>query len=232
MLKAAVAVLIAGLGLSGCVGTDAGAVVRETKSLELDKSELVRFDLRMGAGELRLTGGSPKLLDADFEYGEALGRPSVVYHASGSTADVIVDQESRSTLLGNSKNRWNIRLNDSVPAELALHLGAGAGHFVLGSVNIRRLEVNLGVGEAVVDLRGTPSHSYTAEIHGGVGEATVYVPRSAAISLATSHGLGDIKVSGLEQQDHRWVNPDHESAPVVIQLDVRSGIGEIRVSAE
>ena len=70
------------------------------------------------------------------------------------------------------------------------------------------------------------------QIHGGVGSATVRLPASVAISATASGGLGSIDVSGLEQRDGRWVNPRAGSSPVTIDLDVRGGIGEIKIVAE
>ena len=58
--------LVAGfLCLTGC-GHDfgpAGPERTETRSIDLDKSEEVRVDLKMGAGELRVRGGADKLME-------------------------------------------------------------------------------------------------------------------------------------------------------------------------
>ena len=64
--------------LAGCTeGVHLGPPVHETKVLELDKSELTRVELKMGAGELRVNGGTPKLMEGDFTYNVAGWKPQM-----------------------------------------------------------------------------------------------------------------------------------------------------------
>src|SRR5260370_22837704 len=68
-----------------------GPAQHDTQTIELDKTELTRVEIRMGAGELRAAGGSPKLLDADFTY-PANGRPVVRYNASSFRGQLSVEE--------------------------------------------------------------------------------------------------------------------------------------------
>jgi hypothetical protein len=44
-------------------------------------------------------------------------------------------------------------------------------------------------------LRGEPKRDYNVQVHGGVGQATVYLPRDAAISAtAVKGGIGEIRL--------------------------------------
>ena len=47
----------------------------ETRSIPLDQSEEVRVDLKMGAGELRVHGGSDQLMEGRFTYNRLRLRP-------------------------------------------------------------------------------------------------------------------------------------------------------------
>src|SRR6267154_955645 len=58
----------------------------DTKSIELDKSELVRVVLKMGAGELNVRGGSSKLMDAEFNFSNPRLKPEVHYDGAGLRA--------------------------------------------------------------------------------------------------------------------------------------------------
>ena len=82
------------------------------------------------------------------------------------------------------------------------------------------------------DLRGNPKRSYDVRINGGVGQATIHLPKSVGISATAVGGIGEVNVSGLEKRNGRWINPGHESDPVTIRLDVKGGIGQIDVVAE
>ena len=67
------------------------------------------------------------------------------------------------------------------------------------------------------------------QIRGGVGETVVHLPKDVGISATATKGIGDISVDGLEQRDGVWVNPDRIGAPVTVRLDVRGGVGQIRL---
>src|SRR5690242_14354908 len=164
----------------------------ETRSIDLDKTEMLRVELHFGAGELRLSGGSPKLLEADFNYDGGYAKPIVDYRASSFRGDLRISQSRNFSGFNNGDYKWDLRLNDKVATDLVAHLGVGEVHLDAGSLNLRSVEVHMGVGELVLDLRGTPKRSYDVEIHGGVGEATVYLPKSVGISARTTGGIGDI----------------------------------------
>jgi len=233
MLKQRLAVVATAMFVSGCgLAVDSGPLVHDTKVIELDRSEMTRVDLKIGAGALRVEGGSPKLMEADFHHNANSPTPSVEYHVSDAIGELNVFQDPGTRTFGNKRNDWTVKLNDTIPVEVAVHVGAGEGRIKLGSLNLRKVELHLGVGEVQVDLRGAPTQSYDATIHGGIGEATVYLPSTVAISATARHGIGDVEVRGLEKRDGLWINPGHESAPVTIRLDVTSGIGSIRLIAE
>ena len=207
-----------------------GEPVHQTKVLELDKSELTRVELKLGAGELRVTGNSPKLLEADFDYNSPGWKPEVDYHSTGVRGDIQISNSASAAPHGESK--WNLRFNDSVLMDLVVKMGAGEAHLNLGSLNLRSVAFNLGAGEVDVDLRGDPKRSYDVQINGGVGQATVHLPSSVAISATAVGGIGEVNVRGLEKRGGRWINPLHENAPVAIRLDVKGGVGQIDLVAE
>ena len=207
-----------------------GEPVHQTKVLELDKSELTRVELKLGAGELHVTGNSPKLLEADFDYNSPGWKPEVDYHSTGVRGDIQISNSASAAPHGESK--WNLRFNDSILMDLVVKMGAGEAHLNLGSLNLRSVAFNLGAGEVDVDLRGNPKRSYDVQINGGVGQATVHVPSSVAISATAVGGIGEVNVRGLEKRGGRWINPLHENAPVTICLDVKGGVGQIDLVAE
>lgn len=222
------------LALGGCTFNveHTGADQHETQSIELDKSEMVRVDIKMGAGELDVDGGSQKLMDGDFTYNIASWKPAVTYNSSGFRGNLLIQQPGHSHGGGNVNYRWNVRLNDKVPMDVDAELGAGEARMNLGALNLRSVHVDMGVGEVRLDLRGAPSRDYTVQINGGVGQATVFLPRDVGIVANASGGIGNINVSGLEKRDGQWINPAHENAPVTIHLDIHGGIGEIRLVAD
>lgn len=214
-----------------------GPTRHETRVVELshggtDQSEMARVSLKMGAGELQLNGGAPSLLDADFTYNVPSWKPILIDDSTGVRREIRIEQPNNSQASSNSIYKWNLRLNDNVPVDVVAHLGAGEARMILGSVNLRSLEVEMGVGELHLDLTGHPRRDYNVNLTGGVGQATVILPASAGIVANAHGGIGDISVRGLEKRGGSWINPAHEQAPVTIHLNVQGGVGQINVVAQ
>jgi hypothetical protein len=186
----------------------------------------------MPAGELRVGGGSPKLLDANIRFNVPAWKPNIDYQKNGGRATLTVEQIGMTTGFSNTVNAWDLKFNDTVPIAFTAHVGAGESTLALGSLNLQSVEVEVGAGETTVDLRGTPKRSYDVKVNASVGEARIRLPRGAAIVVTATHGIGGVDVNGLVQQGNTWVNPGHEQDPVVIHLDVRGGVGEIHVDVE
>ena len=205
-----------------------GPTRTETRSVDLDNSELVRAEIKMGAGELRVHGGSPKLVDAEFNFNRPSARPNVRYDSTSFRGHLLVDEPSGVRHV-NSKNRWDLRFNDEKPLDLIVHFGAGEGRLDVGSLKLRSLEIHMGVGELRVDLRGMPRNDYDVSIHGGVGEATIYLPDGVGVVADAHGGIGGISARGLEKRDGRYVNEAYGHAKTTIRLDVHGGIGAINL---
>jgi hypothetical protein len=183
----------------------------------------------MGAGEREVTSGAQSLLDGDFAFNVPSLKPSIAYAIEDGTGALQVSQGSAS---GSYENTWRLRLDESTPLDLRIHLGAGDTRLVLGRVNLRSLEIDLGAGDQTIDLRGMPASSYRVDVQAGAGDTTIQLPPSVGISAKLSGLIGDRNVSGLEKRGDRWVNARAESSPVTIDLQVRHAIGDLRVAAE
>jgi N-terminal domain of toast_rack, DUF2154 len=223
--------------LSGC-GPDwspPGPERSETRSVELDNSEEVRAELRMGAGELRVRGGAAKLMEARFVYNRLRLRPEVTYHRGAGFRGHLLVEEPSGVHGGSNRYQWDLAFNDDKPLDLEVKCGAGESQLDLGELSLRRLNVEMGVGELHLDLRGTPKNDYAVSIRGGVGEATVYLPGGGGrvgIEAEARGGIGGIQTSGLEKRDGRYVNDALGHAKTTVRLDIQGGIGSIRLIAE
>lgn len=203
----------------------------ETRTIERDTAETARVDMQMGAGELRIAGGAASLLEANFNYNVPAWKPEIHYHSFAGRADLSIRQPAAGHI-GNNKSDWDLRLNNDIPTDFLLHFGAGEAHLDLGSLNLRSVEVEMGVGEIHIDLRGTPKHDYNVRIRGGIGEATVNLPANAGIYAKAEGGLGEIQVRGLRKENGRWLNEWYDSDRPQVRVDVSGGIGQINLIAE
>jgi N-terminal domain of toast_rack, DUF2154 len=229
-------VVLAGVAacLASCnfTSTPTGPVTHESRSVDLDQTELARVGLKMSAGTLKVKGGSSKLMDADFAYNVASWKPEVRYNNTGARGDLTIEQPVSGGHFGEITYIWELRLNDQVALDLSATLGAGEANLNLGSMSLRSLEIEMGAGELNLDLRGQPKRSYDVRIRGGVGEATVHLPKDAGIEADVLGGIGDISARGLRKEQDRYVNDALNTSKVRIHLNIRGGVGSITLIAE
>jgi hypothetical protein len=210
-----------------------GPTRHEFREFDRQGVERMRLDLHMGAGEVKVRGGATQLARADFTYNVDSWKPEVAYHTVGGTSDLSIEQPGSShTHIGDTTYIWDVQVANDIPVEVIAHLGAGSARLDLASLTVRRVEVDMGVGELNLDLRGTPKHDYDVHIHGGVGEATIHLPHDVGIYATGSGGIGDIHTEGLRKQGDHWVNDAFDNAKVRIRVDVEGGIGQINLIAD
>jgi predicted membrane protein len=113
-----------------------------------------------------------------------------------------------------------------------VNLGAGEAKLDLGSLSLRKIDVEMGVGEVRLDLRGTPKNDYNVRIRGGVGDATVLLPRDVGVYAEARGGIGDISAPGLRHDGERYYNDAYRKSPVTVRLDVQGGVGSIKLISE
>lgn len=221
------------LSLAGCVleHVQTGPTEHDTKSIPLDKSELVRAEVRIGAGDLKMRGGSSQLVDADFLYNVPSWKPEVRYDGGGFRGHLTIQQPGHEhNNFGHTKYEWDLRFNNDVPLSLNLHFGAGRAQLDLGSLSLEDLNIEMGVGKLDLDLKGNPKKDYQVRIHGGVGDATIYLPESVGVIAEAHGGIGAIDVRGLQKHGDRYVNSAYENhAKVNVRLNVNGGIGAIHL---
>jgi hypothetical protein len=209
-----------------------GSVEQNSQTVELKGAKSVQAQIEMGAGELIVRGGAAQLMDADFRYRARDGKPEVQYGVNGSRGTLDVRQPSHHSIGGNDKNRWEVRLNEDVPLDITVKMGAGEGRLDLGNTALHSLDVEIGAGEMKVDLTGHPRGDIDVRIHGGVGEATVRLPRRARLDVEAHGGIGEISARGMTKRGDRWVNEPTGAADATIHVSVNGGIGQINLICE
>ncbi|MBA2534916.1 MAG: hypothetical protein H0V21_07880 [Rubrobacter sp.] len=208
-----------------------GKMQRESKSVDPKNAQFSRAQLKMGAGELTLTGGADQLMEADFSYNVAEWKPKVSYDVSGDEGELILKQGSSdgSGLSGEARNEWDIRLNDEIPTDLVVQMGAGENDLDLDSLTLMGLDLQMGAGKSTVDLTGDYAKGFEASIEGGVGEATVLLPSKVGVMAKAEGGLGKINAEGLKKVGDSYVNDAYGESDVTLNVDVQGGVGEINL---
>ncbi len=209
-----------------------GSVERETRTVDLQSAKSVQVEVDMGTGDLTMRGGAAQLLDADFRYRTSDGKPEVQYNMNGTRGTLTVRQPSHHSMGNNDKNQWVLQLNESVPMDISVKMGAGEGRLELGNTALHSLDVEVGAGEMKVDLTGHPHGDIDVRMRGGVGEATVRLPKRARLDIEAHGGIGEISAHGLTKRGDRWVNEPAGETEATIHVSVNGGIGQINLICE
>src|SRR5215212_6372703 len=179
VMMAATVVLTGACGMQpGGTQQEVGKMQEESKSVDLKNADSGRAQLKMGAGELHITGGADQLMEADFSYNVSEWKPKVCYDVSGGKGELLVKQgdANSGSLDGKARNEWDINFNDEVPTDLVVQMGAGESDLDLDSLTLKGLDLQMGAGKTTIDLTGDYAQSFDTSIEGGVGEATVLLP--------------------------------------------------------
>lgn len=169
VMMAAMVVLAGACGTQGSGTQQVGKMQHDSKSVDPEDARSARAQLKMGAGELNLTGGADRLMDADFSYNVSDWKPRISYDVSGKKGELVVKQGSAEGggLSGGARNEWDVSLNDKLPTDLVVQLGAGESDLDLDSLTLKialgacRFKAKLGEVDAWV-----PEHITTRPTEG------------------------------------------------------------------
>lgn len=232
VMMIATAVLTGACGMQpGGTQQQVGKMQEESKSIDLKNAESVRAQLKMGAGELHVTGGADQLMEGDFSYNVSEWKPKVSYGVSGGEGELVVKQGSANSgsLGAKARNEWDITMNEEVPTDLVVKMGAGESDLDLDSLSLTGVDLKMGAGKSTVDLTGDYAKSFDASMEGGVGEATVLLPSEVGVKAKAEGGLGKINAEGLERVGDSYVNAAYGESDVTLSVDVKGGVGEINL---
>jgi hypothetical protein len=227
-------VLFAALLLASC-GSEArvGELRTESQSVELGDAKSVRVEINMGAGDLEVTSGADKLLEADFTYNVAKLKPEVKY----TDGTLVVRQPNVSGLpalpgITDYRNEWSIRLSDGVPMDLSVDLGAGASNLKLAGLSLTGLDVSLGAGEYMIDVSGDWVRDLDVTIDAGAANVSLRLPRDVGVRVKVESGPNTIEATGLTQDGNVYTNAAYGEPEVTMQIDIEAGIGQINLEVE
>jgi hypothetical protein len=248
------AIVLVVLVVSGCdEGARVGDLQTKSETVELGSADSVSVDIEMGAGELDVSGGSDELLEATFTYNVEELNPGATY----SNGNLVVQHDDIKEGIGtffdldDYRNEWDLRLNEGVPMEMSIDLGAGRTDLTLGSLALTSLDINagagdvhldlsgsqflnrldfdMGAGEITLDLTGDWQDDLDAAIKGGVGQISLKLPSNVGVRIVVNTGIGGVDTSGLTKDGDTYTNDAYGDSEVTLHIDIDGGIGQINL---
>ncbi|MCK4664156.1 MAG: hypothetical protein KAT68_14910 [Bacteroidales bacterium] len=240
-------------------GNDETELIKETKVISLDNVEKVNTKIIMSAGKLLIKEDSVSLLKAAFAYNNEDWKPRVRYEVIDSLGVLKIlpakipktdDDEEHI----NIKNVWDIHLSNKVPMDLSLKFGAGDGDLYLGNLLLENLDIKLGagsvlvdlknsrklselnlkmgVGETTIDLSGDISTDLDASIEGGIGQFTLILPKNIGTKVSVKRGIAKIEADDFIKKGNTYKNDVYGDTEVTLNIHIRAGIGNVDLKLE
>ena len=226
-----IALVLFGVLLAGCgSGAKVGPLQIESQSVELGGAKSVDVDINLGAGDLKVTGGAEKLLEADFTYNVDKLKPAVEY----TDGTLVLRQPENKGLpdlrgITDFRNEWNLHLYDGVPMNLKLNMGAGTSDLQLAGLSLTGLDVILGAGKSTVDLSGEWGRDLDVTIDAGAADLVVKLPTNAGVRVEVNRGPAVIDAPDLTQDGNVYTNDAYSVSNVTLQVTLKTGIGRVQL---
>ena len=220
--------------LSGCSSAPkVGALQTESQSVELGDAKSVNVNVNMGAGNLTVSGGAEKLLEADFTYNVAKLKPEVKY-TDGTLVVWQPNGKGLSDLRGitDYRNEWGLRLNDEVPMDLRVDVGGGVSDLQLAGLSLTRLDVILGAGTSTIDLNGDWLRDLDITINAGAADVSVRLPRDIGVRVNVEDGPHTIDATDLKQDGNIYTNAAYGVSNMTLHVNISAGIGRINLEVD
>jgi hypothetical protein len=211
---------------------DPDSAFKEIKVIEGKDAHHVQVELKIGAGKLKLAGGSSELLLAGFIYSDASWKPQIDYTIAGQKGYLVITQpDLKNQHIGNDdKYVWNLKFNNQIPLDFNIELGAGMSEIKLSGLNLENFSMNMGIGKSEIDLRGNWNKSTSINLNGGIGVSKIYLPKNVGIRVHIDKGIGSASLGDLiKKSGNLYVNKLAETSDIVLTINLKTGIGRIEV---
>lgn len=118
-------------------------------------------------------------------------------------------------------------------ARLDLNTKIGASNFRrLGNARFRLADINSGIGELTIDFEGAMLANAEARVDLDIGETVIRLPRDVGIRLAVSKFMFLSEVAmpyDFRKEGRYYFSDNYDQAERTLQLQVSSGLGELRL---
>ncbi|MCS7061782.1 MAG: DUF5668 domain-containing protein [Anaerolineae bacterium] len=202
-------------------------------SRPLDGAVRSDINLNLSAGRLILDvmPESAGQIEGILHHQEVRGVEQIHYVSQGTAHFTLRSAASTIWLpLGSARQQgnWALRVNPEVPLTLNIDLGAGEATVDLTGATLNRARITVGAGALRLTL---PSEGrFESQIEGGVGMITVLIPRPLAMRLQANTALVDLDVPvDFVRYERGYRSPNLDQADRVVDLRVNLAVGRVTI---
>lgn len=228
-----------------------------TTTIPLDGATNGSITITMAAGEVTLRGNAPAtaLVEATVFSRAPEWQPEILASLNGTEKTVTMIEKGhkgKAWFAVESPNNWDVRINEIVPVNLYVEIGAGETSLELGSLNLASLAVSNGAGDTKIDLshyRGGPLRAQInkgigdmkidvgdyrggplqAQINNGIGDLTVRIDKTSNTRITVHSGVGDVSSNGFAKNNEIYTTAGFNPALPVNEITITQGVGSIQL---
>lgn len=223
------------------------------KTIKGQGADHVKAKIEMVVGSINLSAQNiNQLIQAECVYYEEKWKPRFEYDVSQNMGELHISNRegvSDHDYDEDDQSEWTLVINDDIPVELSIYLGAGDATIDLEASKIEKMDyemkagscdmdlrntsvpllsINAIVGEATVDLSGRWKNDLDAYIKGGVGNLTLILPDDYSIELRISGVIGEVDIRGFRKEGKYYYRKNEDNKEV-LYIEVHGGIGDVEV---
>lgn len=191
--------------------------MQRSETIRLDDATSASVDITMAVGDLRVSGGSAELLEADFIYQEKL-EPVITHDHKHGQALIGIGQQTGSNA-AKGPNEWDLRFNSAIPVSLKSGLAAATATLNLDELTLRRLELTTAAGAVAVSAGGEQPDLERIFIESASGRVALTMtgnyPNANSIAIESAAGAIELDLRGSWGTD--------------LDVSVKSVAGAVRV---
>lgn len=199
-------------------------------SADQESVQAVHAEISMGFGKLRVSEGASTLLEYDFISGVENGEPELQYQVKDDTALLVVDL-LKDRLLRDSVREFDLRVRAGIPVNLKINLGLGEADLDLRGLFLTGLEVLTAGGSAEIDLTGNWSRGFNTRIVNGAGTTTLHLPSEMGVLIHIKGGM-EVQAPGFIRADSTYANNALKNAEELLEVTVEGGRGKVNLVLE
>ncbi len=216
-------------GIAVLVISAPGITTARSESLNFALNNVTQSNgrINMAVGRLELGSGAAatSLADGDIRLG-VLG--NVRKDQSDGTFSLDADSSSYFSFGPNNSDRWTVRLNPTVQYNLNVNMGVGEELVDLSGLKAQNINLNMAVGR--LEVRLPASGTVTGTVKGAVGEVIVFVPRNASVRIHLDSGLTGVNYPPeYGKVDRELSSPASQTGGPSVDLTVAQALGAISI---
>lgn len=202
--------------------------------LKKDNAKELDVELNLGIGKLNVQKGTTEWIEGNAIYNVKKLKPIIDYDLHRGKGEAVIEHKDQNRFkFSKIKNEWQLNLTDEIPIKLSIETGAAMANLNLQGLKLIELDIETGIGDLTVDLRGDWEKSFETNIETGIGQTTVYLPSDVGVEITIEKGIGFSNVVGfISQGDGVYVNEAFENADVILTVTTEMGIGNVSFKVE